>query len=388
MILVRLVESIEEFAGLEESWNNVLRHSKADTIFLTHQWLYSWWNAFANNARLHVLLCYEIDGDNNIKKLIGIFPGYVRRDKWQPLTRCLRLLGSEIVTSDFLDVISLSGREQTVFDAILTHVNNESSAHLLELTDIKEDSPFIDMLETAEEVNGWRTRQWSADKLCPVIDLPSEWDKFLTGLTRSVRKNFQYYSRRLQAQGAEVEIVQNPNEIAEAMVDFRRLHNSRRSQKKQEGIFATREQNRFYDEVLQRLATAGWLELVFLKIEGMRIAVVCQFDYGDAAYYYQTGYDIAWERHSVGFVLNGLLIERAISMGKTYYEFLRGEEDYKYRLGATRNRCLRDVYLANGTMLGELYLTRKKLIRGCRRIAKQLLRLSPHSKFLPQENIR
>lgn len=126
-------------------------------------------------------------------------------------------------------------------------------------------------------------------------------------------------------------------------------------------------------EVFDRFFRAGWLELAFLNVAGKRVAGVFQFNYGDAVYYYQTGYDVAWEKSSVGFVLNGLLIERAIRQGKSSYEFLRGAEEYKYRLGATHQRQLKDVYLTRGSLPGEMFLACRRLNRAGRSAAKVLL---------------
>jgi len=133
-------------------------------------------------------------------------------------------------------------------------------------------------------------------------------------------------------------------------------------------------QKTFYHDVFGRLFDAGWLELAFLNVSGERVAGVCQFNYGDSSYYYQTGYDVAWEKSSVGFVLNGMLIERAIDQGKSFYEFLRGEEEYKYRLGATSNHHLRDVYLKNGSILGEIFLAKRRLVRAGKEKAKVILK--------------
>jgi CelD/BcsL family acetyltransferase involved in cellulose biosynthesis len=258
-----------------------------------------------------------------------------------------------------------------VCQAFLSAIADESALHLVELTDIPDESPLLEELETAVAEIGWRTQQWPAHKLCPVIDLPASWDDFMANLSRSVQKNYQYYRRRLQGQGAFLEIISNQAEMPEALAEFTRLHNSRRHQKQQKGIFSTSARKLFYKEMLQRFTAAGWVELAFLKVVDERVAGVCQFNYGNSIYYYQTGYDVTWEKYSVGFVLNGLLIERAIGAGRSCFEFLRGEEQYKYRLGATRNRYLRDIYLKRGSSLGEMYLARRKLSVGCRRLVRQ-----------------
>jgi CelD/BcsL family acetyltransferase involved in cellulose biosynthesis len=277
-----------------------------------------------------------------------------------------------VVTSDFLDVIVPVGREEQVFSALLAGLRRDRSFHLVELTDLREGS-LLRISGNPICHSGWCRREWTVEKICPSLPLPPDPAVYFSRLSRSVRKNFQYYRRRLENQGATLEIIREEEDLARALIDFSRLHGSRRRQKGQHGIFASEAQNAFYSDVLVRFFRAGWLELAFLNVAGVRVAGVCQFNYGDAVYYYQTGYDVSWEKSSVGFVLNGLLIERAILQGKSSYEFLRGAEEYKVRLGATHQSRLEDLYLLNGRLLGEMFVAYRRCSRAGRKVARELL---------------
>jgi len=371
VIEIRRIDSAAGFALLEREWNDLLRRSAADTIFLTHQWLAAWWDAFGTSDSLCVLLCIENDGHES--RLVGILPGYIQRDRCLRSVRRLRFLGSEVVTSDFLDLITAPGRETEVLDAILDHLSRSGSVHILDLTDIREGSPLLQQGEGGANSDGWVFHRWPVYKRCPVIALPADWNAYLASQSRRFRRNFQYYQRHLQAQGMELQVLRTPEQIAEALGDFQVLHNSRRGQMNQGGIFATPQQQQFYADVLQRLARSGWVELIFLTVGGQRVAAACQFDYGKAVYYYQNGYDISWEKESVGFVLNVLLIERAIAKGKVSYEFLRGEQEYKLRFGAHHLRILQDLYGTRG-VVGALYRDGRRVVAGCRKMAKKILR--------------
>ncbi len=360
----------EEFAAMEQEWNTLLCSSAANTPFLTHQWLYSWWQAFGTGSELYIILCYGyIDG---IRTLVAIFPAYITKPYLFPIRR-LRLLGSEVVTSDFLDVIVARGWEDEVLAALQKRCCNRGNVHLAELTDLRAESPFVGSVKSGLR-SGCSLQDWPVEKICPYIALPETSEQYFSDLSRSVRKNFQYYRRKLEKQGCFLEIIQRKEELEQGMADFSRLHLSRRSQKGDLGIFASEAQKKFYSDIVKRFFQAGWLELAFLNIDGKRVAGVCQFNYDDAIYYYQTGYDVAWEKSSVGFVLNGLLIERAIVQGKTSYEFLRGEEGYKSRLGAVQQRKLRDVYLTNGNYYGTVYMASKHVNRAVRATAKYVLK--------------
>ena len=58
----------EELFGLHDAWNGLLRSSASDCVFLTHEWLSSWWRHLAEGRRLHVIVAREKG------ELIGILP--------------------------------------------------------------------------------------------------------------------------------------------------------------------------------------------------------------------------------------------------------------------------------------------------------------------------
>jgi peptidoglycan/xylan/chitin deacetylase (PgdA/CDA1 family) len=64
------------------------------------------------------------------------------------------------------------------------------------------------------------------------------------------------------------------------------------------------------------------------------IASLVLFRSHDAAAYYQLGWDPEWARLSIGKVIVAEAIAWAHREGMAVFDFLRGVEDYKYRLGA------------------------------------------------------
>jgi CelD/BcsL family acetyltransferase involved in cellulose biosynthesis len=78
---------------------------------------------------------------------------------------------------------------------------------------------------------------------------------------------------------------------------------------------------------------AGYLQLSFLTIEGIKAAGYLCFDYSGHILVYNSGFDFRFSQYSPGWVLLGFLIQHAIENKKSYFDFMRGDEDYKYRLG-------------------------------------------------------
>lgn len=369
MISIKCINNKHDFFELQNTWNSLLASSEENNPFLTHQWLYSWWEAFGQESELHILLFYEVTANDEC--LVAILPGYIKSMGFFPSLNCLRFLGSEVVTSDFLGIIVLNDKEVEVCRALGEYLKKSSIIHLTELTDIPDQSVTAQILKDTQD-DGLRVTDWKVRKWCPYIELPHSPEAFFSSLSVNTRKRYRF-RRKLEAQGLQLEIIRDQGELSVALEDFKRLHNQRRQQKGQSGIFATDNQQLFYERTLKRFFEAGWLELAFLRIRSERVAVVCQFNYAENIYYYQAGYNIDWEQSRVGFVMLCLLIEKAIIEKKRFYEFLRGEEDYKYHFGATQKRMLMDLTLRNGSFYGEIGFAKIKTLFIARRQIKKTL---------------
>src|SRR5467141_1090720 len=70
---VRIVETLEEMAGLAPSWKGLLAESRSDAIFLTWEWLYTWSECFLGSEGRPFVLTVFHHGD-----LVGIAPWCIR----------------------------------------------------------------------------------------------------------------------------------------------------------------------------------------------------------------------------------------------------------------------------------------------------------------------
>src|SRR5690349_14279928 len=106
---IGIVKTEKEFVALEKQWNALLSHSAVDTVFLTWDWLWSWWDSYAEPTdALHIMLMHNSD------RMIGIVPLFLRRQHWLPFYRMktLQFIGEGSWDSDYLDIILASGHEE------------------------------------------------------------------------------------------------------------------------------------------------------------------------------------------------------------------------------------------------------------------------------------
>jgi CelD/BcsL family acetyltransferase involved in cellulose biosynthesis len=70
-----------------------------------------------------------------------------------------------------------------------------------------------------------------------------------------------------------------------------------------------------------------------MKLDGATVASLYCFSFGGVGYYYLGGFDPHLSRHSVGTLLTAHAMEQAILENCREFDFLRGQEPYKYRWG-------------------------------------------------------
>ena len=123
---------------------------------------------------------------------------------------------------------------------------------------------------------------------------------------------------------------------------------------------------------MSRLAEAGFLRFEELWLEGQCVASIYGLDDGQQFCYYNSGYDQAWKQASPGMVLLGLSIEAACERGVKRYDFLRGDESYKFDW-ANATRATVQVTIARRNAASTVLLAQEQLWQRCRDFVKNAL---------------
>src|SRR4051794_35127384 len=120
---IEVLKGTSALAELKPIWNELLKSSDANTIFLTWEWAASWWQAFGSAFELVALRCMDSNG-----QAVGIAPFFRVRERMGLGISgfCLYLLGDVTGGSEKLDWIVRDGWEKPVVGAVLNWL--ESSA--------------------------------------------------------------------------------------------------------------------------------------------------------------------------------------------------------------------------------------------------------------------
>lgn len=320
---LELIDDVGRFHALREEWNALLERSAADCLFLTWEWLYTWWKHLAAGRRLHLLVVRDGDGLAAIAPLTRR-PAALGRLLPFP---ALEFLGTGNVGSDYLDVILRRGKERDAVETLAGALADAPPA--LELTRVNRETSSSTELARTLRQQGWRIRETTLDP-CPFINLDGQtWESYLaTQGPTHFPKRLKGLQRRFDVRFSRVESEGERREALEVLVA---LHTRRWQGRGGSEVFVTPGLRSFYEEVTRLALERGWLRLFTLRLDGSPAAVLLGYRYGPTFYFYQSGFQPAFARESVGFLIIGMTIRYAIEEGASVYDFMRGAEVYKSR---------------------------------------------------------
>ncbi len=158
-----------------------------------------------------------------------------------------------------------------------------------------------------------------------VLALPPDPDAYLEGMDTKQRHEVRRKRRRFEEQAGPPSVVRDPA----AFSWFAATHRTSSGDK---GAFMTEEMEGFFASLMD---SAGGVVDVLVDDTGAPVAAAFGFEDADTYYLYNSCFDPGRAALSPGVVLVAGLIDAAITAGRRRFDFLKGGEDYKVRLGAT-----------------------------------------------------
>jgi CelD/BcsL family acetyltransferase involved in cellulose biosynthesis len=373
---VDVCDTPEGFLALADEWEALLDRSTSGSLFLSWAWLHAWWKQFRDGYELLILAARDGDG-----RLVGIAPLCVVRTNSANRLPTVRFLGTEKVSSDYLDVIVEPGQEERVAAALWHGLRRCSDRWaVLHLGDLLDDSITLRRwlpLAVAERFTWDRI----PSQHCPYLALPADGEAFRKSLGPAMRQNFRKKTKRLEEVGVAFHSVAAAEDLPRALERLYDLHRMRWRTRDLPGNFEDPRVLAFHADLVARLAPRGAMRLHELRVGERTIASLYEFEYKGVAFCYQTGFDpsppddrVPATKYSPGVVLIGRSMEAAIARGAGEFDFLRGPERYKAEWTRARRRTDLLVMAAPENLPARLSLLLDRAVRGLKGVAKRLLR--------------
>ena len=353
---VQLYTDANAFTILRAEWDELLARSVVDTLFLRPAWAEAWWQVFGPEGGLRLLTVRADDG-----RLLGLAPLFlasVEADGAQPAPALsferpvprpntaphatLFLVGGTEV-SDYLDFIVDREQAGPVYRALCEAIGAIEGWEWLDLHCLPEESLTPALLGDRARAAGWSVTLVRED-VCPTIALPSTWDEYLHLLSKKDRHELRRKMRRAEEAGQVQHFVVNDAATLDECLDrFMALHEASTPDKSD--FMRDPRMRDFFRRVGHLAFDQGWLDLSFLAFDGALAAAMFCFRYRDAVMVYNSGFDPqAWSSFSPGVVLLGRCIRQAIAEGRRKFDFMQGNERYKYDLGG-QDRAVRRLFV-------------------------------------------
>jgi CelD/BcsL family acetyltransferase involved in cellulose biosynthesis len=321
-----LVHSYYDPSGFEvlaEEWNDLLHRSAADILFLTLEYQRTWWHHLGEGE---VSILAVRDGG----ELVGVAPLFATTNPQGQ--RVLSIVGC-VEVADYLDFIVAEGREEQVYAALVDHLASPGAPawDALDLCNIHQDSPTLKILPVLAKARGWAVST-ARDDVCPIVTLPGTWEEYLQMLDGKQRHEIRRKMRRAGGQAAlRWYIVSREHDLEAEVEGFLDLMATSTPDK---AAFLTPRMRNFFRQLAHVACDAGWLQLVFLEIDGRKAAAYLNFVYDNRVLVYNSGLDWqAFPKVGAGIILTAYCIRHAIEQGREVFDFMQGDERYKYQFG-------------------------------------------------------
>jgi CelD/BcsL family acetyltransferase involved in cellulose biosynthesis len=321
--------------SFEQEWDLLVENSHANGPFMRCAYQKLWWQHRGGGEWPHaslVLVTARRQG-----KLVACAPLFHTPD-YQGKPR-LMLVGS-VEVSDYLDLVAMP---EDLNEFVLELLSFLRAAGLpewqgLDLFNILENSPSLPALSASAEQHGWRYAQTRAYH-CPHILIPGDWEIYLAGIDKKQRHEIRRKMRRMEESETphrwyivtEAETLDNEIDGFFALME----------QDEDKIRFLTAEMRAFFRDEFHWAFEAGILMMSFLEIDGQKAAGYTAFDYLNRLWVYNSGINRSFFDYSPGWVLLGNLLRWCNETKHEAFDFMRGDEDYKYRFGAVDRFVMR-----------------------------------------------
>ena len=318
MSAIQLTNPISSFEQVRSQWQDLLGRSVMNNLYITPSWQELWWSSFQDGRSLAGFYLTNAGGDLTAIASLSRSGGHYS------------LVGNSD-TFDYNDFIVASGAEESFYPTLLDTIS-ANGGHRFDLHSISEDSPTLAILPGLAQERGY-TVSVSEEDVAPRLMLPPTWDDYLAGLGKKDRHELRRKLRRLEGhENWRWYCVTDPVETASRVDVF--LDLMRRSDPAK-AEFLSPDREAFFRDVIAATAAEDVLRLFFLEMNGQDVAASLCLDYDQVRMLYNSGHDPEYRYYSVGLLLHSYCLRDALERGYRYFDFLRGNEPYKYRLGGS-----------------------------------------------------
>ena len=309
------IQLLRNLDAIVPEWQELFARSRESTPFQSPAWLRPWWRCFGTGDPLAIAVRNgeRLDG-------LGLFYFY---DGDPSKGSQLFFLGKSV--SDYLDILvaedAAEDAAQNIFDCLFELKESWQSA---DFDHLRPNSPVL-QVRAPSEFSEWQIQ----DGVCPELYLKSINIREI--VSRNTRDALRKHMNRARSFG-RVEFVdadeESLSEMLERLIEF---HSARWRSVGLPGVFSDPKMVEFVADAGRQLLRDGMLQLHAMVLNGEAVAVAFGILHRDRLYFYLSDFNLEYATFSPGTLVTAYAMEQAARRGAKYFDFLRGEEEYKYK---------------------------------------------------------
>jgi CelD/BcsL family acetyltransferase involved in cellulose biosynthesis len=304
-------------------------------------WLHNWWRSYQGKDSLYVLQVTDEWG-----AVVGIAPWFLEHSLRQG--RVVRPLGSGHACSDYLGILTTDEHREQVAGALAQWLTAAAAGdlggeHRWDLLDLvswdAQDPMLISFMEQLEAAGSDVFRRPAMS--CWRVPLPETWEQYLKQFSKSRRRTLRRMDKQwLNTRAATIHKATTLDELDVAMEILIRLHQERHTSLGRPGCFASEAFRCFLWDAARQFFKEQWFQLYWLEVDGQPLAAEYDLVSNDAVFTYLGGTSTARRDISAGNVLHCFAVRASLEAGMRVFDFLRGDEEYKFHWGVEERACV------------------------------------------------
>jgi len=304
----------EDFAALEEEWEDLYQNSPRATPFQSWAWLYSWWESYGEGYELRLISVRDDAG-----LLVGLIPLMLER---RGAVGRLLFVGTGI--TDHLDVLAREGWEEGVAEAGVRALQGMDSWHV---ADLQEVCPTATAWKVFRNWTGLRLCVWQSN--CVVADI-KPWEELLMSVKKSLRKMARRSVRRAEEDGVRCELAA----AVDAEGAARRFVTLHREQWGEQDVFPEHLTQRFESHLAaatRRMTDrdSGGMFEYWRDAEAIASCFLVWKESNSVGMYLTGANADAHERYQISSLYMHTAVDVDVGRNSSSVDLLRGEEPYK-----------------------------------------------------------
>lgn len=302
---------------IEDEWRSLAE--LRSNVFVTPEWLRAWWDHQGHVASsLLIVAVRREDGS-----LAGVMPLALDASS-RP--RAIRFAGATL--GDRFHPVAEEAQEAGVAASALSLLQASGlSRHLLMVEHVEPERPWLHELRKTSSRRLAMIEQDRTELLYIALE-GLDWDTYLSQRSKKFRSNLRRAERMLIRDHNLNFRISTKTNLQEDLDHLFRLHALR-----WRGRGGSSLESPGAQAMLRAFAVSaqqhGWLRLHILEADDTPVAALLGWRIGETYAFYNSGFDPAWSKQSVGTVMTSAAIRTAIEDGAREFDFLLGTEAYK-----------------------------------------------------------